>query len=902
MKARSALSLTLLAASALLGACRDDGITGPGVDTDPAPKVLGLVEITVTGIGTPGMRATVTPLSGASAGRGGAAYALSPVPGNAIQIGARTASTVDAGGQRYLQAVFAVRNAMSDGTANTTARQNVTFIPVSTANTIAGTPVFRFNKQDGSPADPALAAQLRPTGAVMADAGGGVEAQYADVLQAFTEEEIGAVAAPQAVTEKFPYGFVVRRVDAGGAVNTSTRELPANPAADQFDGRVTIAYRFPIQAQPADNPFTISVIALAVDDSDTRVTQSLEEQSAAARAAFESRASALSASGVTVLSRGLYTGGLPQRRLCSVRIAGAAGPSSTPLTRYADIVINEIMTNPAGVGTTGPVQDNDGEYVELLSRCSDDVNLNGYIVQDGTSNNTSTACPSPTCTGSAILGAADTINADLIIPAGALVLLGRSANESLNGGIRPDFVYSTAVTGGLTFTNTACNGGASCITDLFRIRTPDAVTVDSVAYRSTTISNANGIARELIDPLQDNANVDGSNWRNATDVYHTTSGGVANRGTPSGTGAGTGGGGGAGTGTVQLSTSNPAQMPVGYDKPTFATVKDANGNDVSSTTRLTYTSSNTAVATVDTLGYVTGVAPGVVTITATAPSGATGSFGFTVVSATAANTAVYRNHEEFGMPTDATPGDEFRVARAQFVASYNPNRGQPNWVAWNLNASQFEQGSNVVPRCNCFTDEPTLTSGAVITTDFDYRGSGYDRGHMVQSESRTNTFQENATTFLLSNIVPQAGANNQGPWGKFEQFLNGLVQTGGKEVYIISGGEFGATPFSLKNEGRVPIPDYTWKVAIVVDAGEGLSSVSTSADVQVYAIRVPNLTAAHVTSADPRFAGHPSDAGNIISAPWQNYRTTVDFIEARTGYDLFAALEDSIEAAVEATQ
>lgn len=896
MKARSALSLTLLAASALLGACRDDGITGPGVDTDPAPKVLGLVEITVTGIGTPGMRATVTPLSGASAGRGGAAYTLSPVPGNAIQIGARTASTVDAGGQRYLQAVFAVRNAMSDGTANTTARQNVTFIPVSTANTIAGTPVFRFNKQDGQPANPAIAAQLRPTGAVMADAGGGVEAQYADVLQAFTEEEIGAVAAPPAVTEKFPYGFVVRRVDAGGAVNTATRELPANPAADQFDGRVTFAYRFPIQAQPADNPFTISVIALAVDDSDTRVTQSLEEQSAAARAAFEARASALSATGVTVLSRGLYTGGLPQRRLCSVRIAGAAGPSSTPLTRFADVVISELMANPAGI------TDENGEYVELLSRCSDDVNLNGWIVQDGSSNNTSATCTpttTPACTGSARLGAADTINANVFLPAGGRVLLARSADQSVNGGINPDFVYSTTVSGGLQLGNSACNGGAGCISELFRIRTPDEVTVDSVAYTSVSLSAAAGRSRELIDPAIDNANVDGSNWANATAIYNTT-GTSTNRGTPSGTGAGPGGG--TGNGSVQLSTSDPSQMPVGYDKPTFATVRDANGTNVTSTTKLTYTSSNTAIATVDTLGYVTGVAPGGVTVTATAPSGATGTINFTVVSATATNTAVYRNHEEFGMPTDATPGDEFRVARAQFVASYNPSRGQPNWVAWNLNASQFEQGSNVVPRCNCFTDEPTLTSGAVITTDFDYRGSGYDRGHMVQSESRTNTFQENATTFLLSNIVPQAGANNQGPWGKFEQFLNGLVQTGGKEVYIISGGEFGATPFTLKNEGRVPIPDYTWKVAIVVDAGEGLASVNTAADVQVYAIRIPNLTAAHVTSADPRFAGHPSDAGNIISAPWQNYQTTVDFIEARTGYDLFAALEDSIEAAVESTQ
>jgi len=548
------------------------------------------------------------------------------------------------------------------------------------------------------------------------------------------------------------------------------------------------------------------------------------------------------------------------------------------------VVITEVMANPAGV------TDENGEYVEIRNMGIAPVSLAGWIVQDGTSNQTSGTCTpttTPACFGTALPGAADTIDAPLVIAAGATALLARSSNTAVNGGITPDFVYTTSVGGGLQLGNTQCNGGTGCVTDFFRIRTPNAVTIDSAAYRLTSTSAAAGTARELLDPFVDNSNVDGTNWKSATNVYDAANN---NKGTPSASGGTPPTGGG--NGSVQLSTSDPSTAPVGYDKPTFATVRDASGNDVTSTTKLTWESLNTAVLTVDTLGYVTGVAPGTAQIRATAPSGATGTFTYTIVEATAAHTALYRNHEEFGTPVDATPDDEYRIARPQYVSSYNPARGGPNWVAWNLNGSQFEQGSNNVQRCNCFTDEPTLPMGAVRTWDFDYRGSGYDRGHMVQSESRTNTFQENATTFLMANILPQAGENNQGPWLTFENYLNNQVRTGGKEVYVIAGGEFAATPPTLKGQGRVAIPSYTWKVAVIVDAGEGLSSVGSTADLTVIAIRIPNLTTGT--------AGSPGSAVGIRNTSWEAYRTTVDNIEALTGYDLLAALNDAIEAAVEA--
>lgn len=330
---RSWVSLVVFGAA--LSACSDDLTEPNGPGTDPPlgpPRSLGLVEITLTGVGTPQMTASISPVGDGA----GPNFALTPVAGGtpegSIQLRRMSATTVDvgtrgAGGTRYLQAVFEVRNADLGGNAYGAPRQNLTFIPVGTAGAIPGTPVNRFLKQDATAADPALATQMRPTGAVALGGGGDLVSQYPDVLQALTEAEVAALAAPASVTEKLPYGFVVRH-----ATDASTRTLPASPAAGQFDGRVTFAYKLPLQANPADDPFTISVFALAVDDGETRVTQSPEEQTPAGQSAFEARAAALSADLVTVLKGGATPAPSPRARSAPCAPAAPA-PRRRPTSR-----------------------------------------------------------------------------------------------------------------------------------------------------------------------------------------------------------------------------------------------------------------------------------------------------------------------------------------------------------------------------------------------------------------------------------------------------------------------------------------------------------------------------------------------------------------------------------------
>lgn len=45
----------------------------------------------------------------------------------------------------------------------------------------------------------------------------------------------------------------------------------------------------------------------------------------------------------------------------------------------------------------------------------------------------------------------------------------------------------------------------------------------------------------------------------------------------------------------------------------------------------------------------------------------------------------------------------------------------------------------------------------------------WDRGHMAPSADRTQSLVANQATFRMSNIIPQASANNQGLWANFEE-------------------------------------------------------------------------------------------------------------------------------------
>lgn len=247
-------------------------------------------------------------------------------------------------------------------------------------------------------------------------------------------------------------------------------------------------------------------------------------------------------------------------------------------------------------------------------------------------------------------------------------------------------------------------------------------------------------------------------------------------------------------------------------------------------------------------------------------------------------TAVSANvHLTMGNPSGAVADESvptnYLMIKDQYAMSYHRDRAIPNWVSWHLNSSWIGSTS----RQNDFRPDPSLPAGWYQVQGNDYSGSGFDRGHLTPSGDRTASVADNSATFLMTNMMPQAPNNNQGPWEQFESYCRSVVSQG-NEIYIIAGsvgtGGTGANGFATTIAGgRVTVPAYTWKVAIILPNGNNdVSRVTTST--RTIGIIMPNKQGINVD-------------------PWQKYLATVDQVEELTGHDFFSNVPTSTQAVIE---
>jgi DNA/RNA endonuclease G (NUC1) len=231
-----------------------------------------------------------------------------------------------------------------------------------------------------------------------------------------------------------------------------------------------------------------------------------------------------------------------------------------------------------------------------------------------------------------------------------------------------------------------------------------------------------------------------------------------------------------------------------------------------------------------------------------------------------------------GAVTDINQPNNYLLLKPELAISYNRDRGGPNWVSWHLS----DDWTGSLTRVDTFRPDPQLPAAWNRVNQFDYSGSGFDRGHMTPSADRLASLPLNQATFLMDNIIPQAPDNNQGTWNNMEQALR--TYTPANELYIISGGAgIGGSgdngPANTIAGGRITVPASTWKVVLVIPKGENdIARVNCSA--RTIAVIVPNT--------------------NGTNTDWTTYLTTVDAVETLTGYDFFSNLPEPIQRCVEA--
>lgn len=221
-----------------------------------------------------------------------------------------------------------------------------------------------------------------------------------------------------------------------------------------------------------------------------------------------------------------------------------------------------------------------------------------------------------------------------------------------------------------------------------------------------------------------------------------------------------------------------------------------------------------------------------------------------------------------GAATDVNSPDNYLVAHANFILSYNRERGAANWVTWHL--SKPDIGG--VDRSEAFAPDSKLPAAWRIKPN-DYRNSGYDRGHLCPSKDRSSAEAANIETFLMSNMQPQTAELNRKTWRYLEDYTRSEVARN-REAYVFAGcyGNKG------RIAGRVTIPTNCYKIIVLLAAGNNdISRINSRT--RVIVVDMPNA--------------------DTLNRRWRAYLTTVDDLEEKTGYDFLSALPDDIETALE---
>ena len=228
---------------------------------------------------------------------------------------------------------------------------------------------------------------------------------------------------------------------------------------------------------------------------------------------------------------------------------------------------------------------------------------------------------------------------------------------------------------------------------------------------------------------------------------------------------------------------------------------------------------------------------------------------------------------QLGNPSSASADtnnhSHFLIQRPVEALDYNDSLGIPNWASWDLTAGDIGSSG----RSPDFFTDTNLPPGFYEVTTTDYTGSGFDRGHMCPSADRTDSVTDNDMVFFMSNIIPQSSVNNQGVWATFEGYCRTLAQSGNELLIICGPSGFDGSRIS---SGKAAIPQFTWKIAVVVPTGSGNAVSRITSATRVIALKIPNT----------------ADATNT----WTHYVTSATQIQVDTGYTFFTALPSDVAA------
>eukprot|EP01117_Protostelium_nocturnum_P018390 TRINITY_DN767_c0_g1_i2.p1 TRINITY_DN767_c0_g1~~TRINITY_DN767_c0_g1_i2.p1 ORF type:complete len:389 (-),score=159.76 TRINITY_DN767_c0_g1_i2:123-1289(-) len=161
-----------------------------------------------------------------------------------------------------------------------------------------------------------------------------------------------------------------------------------------------------------------------------------------------------------------------------------------------------------------------------------------------------------------------------------------------------------------------------------------------------------------------------------------------------------------------------------------------------------------------------------------------------------------------------------------FVASFDYRTRNACWTCQLLKMDpDSDQKEKSASREHSTFKEDTSIPEMFRSKLSDYRGSGFDRGHLVPAAD-LNFYSQKAMddTFYLTNISPQTPQFNREYWARFEHFVRKLTKQGHSEVYVCTGplylpskesdGKWYSKVQLIGNPPLVSVPTHYYKVIL----------------------------------------------------------------------------------------
>jgi endonuclease G, mitochondrial len=201
-----------------------------------------------------------------------------------------------------------------------------------------------------------------------------------------------------------------------------------------------------------------------------------------------------------------------------------------------------------------------------------------------------------------------------------------------------------------------------------------------------------------------------------------------------------------------------------------------------------------------------------------------------------------------------------------YALIYNVNHNLARWAAYSLTSDEI---NDVVDRKSHYKTD-TLFSYPTAKSN-DYKGSGYDRGHLVPA--RDMLFDNNASIEVnyITNITPQTPGFNRGIWRSLENDVRKWANMY-DSVMVVCGPIIEKNLPKIGKENKISIPEKYFKALLV----------HNDTVTETIAFVIPNY------KKKERFKETVFD-----------YALTIDSLEVLTELDLWPMLPKRIESRVE---